>query len=260
MSDYETLLIERDGGVVQCMFNRPEVRNALNHQMVRDIRALLTELSAEALPEVLIFAGSDKAFVSGADISELRDRRRDAAFERINTELFAEIEKFAAPTIAAVRGWALGGGCELAMACDLRIAGEGARFGQPEVGLGIIPGAGGCYRLPRLVGLGRARELVFTGRIIDAAEAADIGLVNRVVPDATVLDAARELADAIAKNSSLAVRMAKTMLNGASDMSTDALMALEATSQAVLFDDPEKDERMTAFLEKRSAKASKESS
>ncbi len=251
---YETLLVEAHDGVVLCTFNRPEVRNALNLQMVQDIRHLLTSLSADPDLKVLIFAGSEKSFISGADITELRDRKRDAAFKRINNGLFREIELFGAPTIAAVRGWALGGGCELCMACDLRVAGEGARFGQPEVGLGIIPGAGGCYRLAKLVGLGMARELVYTGRIIKADVAGEIGLVNKVVPDAQVLDAAWALAAEIARNSGLAVRMAKTVLNSVGEMSTDVAMALEATSQAVLFEDDEKWERMNAFLEKRKKK------
>jgi len=252
VSEYQTLLIEKDeSGVVLCTFNRPEVRNALNRDMVDDIRALLEEHKSDPTVRVIVFAGSEKSFISGADIAELRDRKRDAAFERINNSLFREIELFPAPTIAAVRGWALGGGCELAMACDLRVAGEGARFGQPEVGLGIIPGAGGCLRLPKLVGIGRARELVFTGRIIDAAEALEIGLVNNVVSDGDVIDTARELAGSIAKNSTLAVRMAKTMLNSQGEMSMDVAMALEATTQAVLFDDQEKWERMNAFLERR---------
>jgi enoyl-CoA hydratase len=258
MESFETLRVQEcEGGVVLCTFNRPEVRNALNQQMVDDIRALLNARADDSSLKVLIFTGSERSFISGADIGELRDRKRDAAFKRINNSLFREIETFPAPTIAAVRGWALGGGCELAMACDLRIAGEGAKMGQPEVGLGIIPGAGGCYRLTRLVGLGRARELIFTGRIINAAEAAEIGLVNRVVADDAVLDSARELAAEIAKNSALAVRMAKTMLNSTGEMSVDVAMSLEATTQAVLFDDPEKWERMNAFLERRQAKKDK---
>jgi len=254
MHEYKTLLVEAQDGVVVCTFNRPEVRNALSLEMVQEVRHLLTSLEADPELKVLIFAGSEKAFISGADIAELRDRKRDAAFKRINNGLFREIELFGAPTIAAVRGWALGGGCELAMACDLRVVGEGARLGQPEVGLGIIPGAGGCYRLTKLVGQGMARELIYTGRIIKADVAKEIGLVNKVVPDADVLDAARELAAEIGRNSTLAVRMAKTMMNSVGEMSTDVAMALEATSQAVLFDDQEKWDRMNAFLEKRKKK------
>ncbi|HBP23295.1 MAG TPA: hypothetical protein DEA08_36655, partial [Planctomycetes bacterium] len=151
----------------------------------------------------------------------------------------------------------LGGGCELALACDLRIAGEGAKLGQPEVGLGIIPAAGATYRLPRLVGLGRARELIFTGRILDAAEALRIGLVEQVVPDEELEEATRALTAQIAKNSNLAVRLAKQSLNQSLVSSLDALQALESSAQGILFDDPEKRRRMTAFLEKRDQRRAK---
>jgi enoyl-CoA hydratase len=252
MPDYATLLLDVDEqGIALCTFNRPEVRNALNQEMVDEIRHVLNDLTARPDIRVLIFTGAgEQSFVSGADIAELRERGRADALRRINSGLFREIEQFPAPTLAAVRGWALGGGCELAMACDLRVAGEGARFGQPEVSLGIMPGAGGTYRLPRLVGLGRARELIFTGRIIDAAEALAIGLVNQVVPDADVVPAARALAASIARNSAAAVRSAKLSLNASHELSTDDALALEATAQALLFEDEEKYRRMTAFLDK----------
>src|SRR5262249_41752023 len=153
---------------------------------------------------------------------------------RINAGLFREVEQFPYPTIAAIRGYALGGGCELALACDLRVAGLGAKLGQPEVGLGILPAAGATYRLPRLVGQASARELGFTGRIIDAATAERIGLVNRVVPDAEVMSAARTLALDIAKQSALAVRLAKQAMAVTLWPSTDAGMAMESAAQAVL--------------------------
>ena len=256
---YRTILLDVDEqGIALCTFNRPEVHNALNLDMVRDIRRALEDLSLRDNIRVLLFTGAGaKAFVSGADIAELRERNRADALRRINNSLFREIEQFPAPTIAAVRGWALGGGCELAMACDLRVAGESAKFGQPEVGLGIIPGAGGTYRLPRLVGLGNARELIFTGRIVNASEALSMGLVNRVVPDEEVVPAASALAGEIAKNSNTAVRMAKMALNAFGELSTDAALALETTIQAVLFEDDEKYRRMTAFLEKKKARAKK---
>jgi enoyl-CoA hydratase len=173
------------------------------------------------------------------------------ALEKINNALFRQIESMPMPTIAAVRGFALGGGCEIAMACDLRVAGEGAKLGQPEVGLGIIAGAGGCHRLARLVGVGRARELLYTGRIIGAVEAERIGLVNRVVADDQVVAGAEALAKEIAANSNLAVRLTKQIVNISHEASIDALTGFEATAQAVLFEDPEKMARMTAFLEKR---------
>jgi len=252
----DTVLLSLDDeGLAVCTFNRPEVRNALNGEMVADIRTVMGRLAETDGLRVLVFTGAGgKAFVSGADIAELKERRRADALRRINTQLFREIEAFPWPTIAAIEGWVLGGGLELAMACDLRVCGQGARMGQPELGLGILPGAGGMYRLPRLVGLGRARELILTGRIIGAEEALAIGLVNRVAPDGSVLDEARALAAEIAKNSPLAVRFAKLGLNATGEMSTDASMAFESTAQAVLFDDEEKDRRMAAFLDRRKRK------
>ena len=254
---YETILLDVDSnGVALLTLNRPEVRNALNLEMVEDIRRALVELASRDDVRALIFTGAGgKAFLSGADIAELRDRKRADALQRINAGLFREVEQFPAPTIAAIQGWALGGGCELAIACDLRVAGESAKLGQPEVALGIIPAAGGTYRLPRLVGLGKARELVYTGRIIDAAEAERIGLVNRVVPDDEMLESARALAGEIAKNSALAVRFAKASLNAGVEMPTDVAIQLESTAQAILFEDDEKMRRMTAFLEKRKEKS-----
>ena len=253
---YETLLIERPAeGVVVATFNRPEVRNALGLEMVNDIRRLLQTLSDRDDVRALIFTGSgNKAFVSGANIAELRDRKQGDALKRINSALFREIETFVWPTIAAIGGYALGGGCELAMACDMRIAGKDAKFGQPEVGLGIIPGAGATYRLPRLVGQGMARELILTGRIIDAETALSIGLVTRVVDTESVLTSAIELGSEIGKNSALALRMAKASLNNALDAPTDSCMAFESTAQAILFEDAEKHERMTKFLERKKKK------
>ncbi|MCA9672292.1 MAG: enoyl-CoA hydratase/isomerase family protein [Myxococcales bacterium] len=255
---FETLRVAREPqGIVVCTFHRPEVRNAMSKEMVDELRALLADIRGDSAVRVVIFTGVGKSFISGADIAELRDRDRIDALARINTALFREIETLPQPTIAAINGFALGGGCELALACDLRVAARGAKLGQPEVGLGIIPGAGGAYRLPRLVGLGRARELIFTGRVIDAAEAADIGLVERVVDDERLLDEARALAGAIAANSPLAVRLAKIVLNNGGEISSDAAMALESTAQAVLFEDDEKRRRMTAFLERRAARSKK---
>jgi enoyl-CoA hydratase len=255
--NYETIRLEVDGeGIAVLTLNRPEVRNALDKRMIDEIRRALRELTEAADVRALIFTGAgDRAFAGGADIAELRDRDRYDALRRINASLFREVESFPAPTIAAIRGWCLGGGCELAISCDLRIAGETSKLGQPEVGVGIIPGAGGTYRLPRLVGLGKARELIFTGRIVEAEEAARIGLVNRIVPDERVLDEARNLAREIARQSPLAVRFAKIALNTGVEIPTEAAMALESTVQAVLFEDEEKHRRMTAFLERKKSKA-----
>jgi enoyl-CoA hydratase len=252
---YETILLERDDdGIALCTFNRPEVRNALDLAMVAEIRHLLRALAVDEDVRALIFTGAgEKAFMGGADVVELRDRKAEDALKGINSTLMREIEDFPAPTIAAIRGYALGGGLELAMACDLRVCSHQAKLGQPEVGVGIIPGAGGTYRMPRLIGLGRAKELIYTGRVIDAAEAHSAGLVNRVVPDDTVVDAARDLARQIVRNSPLALRLAKRALNTVFE-ATDAHLGLESALQAVLFEDPEKEKRMAAFLERRNSR------
>jgi enoyl-CoA hydratase len=210
-------------------------------------------MSVRSEPLVVTGAG-DKAFAAGADIAQLRDRSSRDALKAINSGIFNRIEEFAAPVIAAVRGFALGGGCELAIACDLRVVGESAKLGQPEVKLGIIPAAGGTYRLPRLVGLGRARELIYTGRIVDADEALRIGLANLVVPDAEVVDRALALADEIAANGRLAVRGAKRALNALSRPGHENAVAFESSVQAGLFDSDDKRARMTAFLDKQQQK------
>ena len=253
---YETLLVtDMAEGVVLCTFNRPEVRNALDITMVEDVRKLLTDLSLRDDVRALVFTGaSGKAFISGADIAQLKERGKFDALRRINSALFREIEQFQWPTIAAIDGYALGGGCELAMACDIRIASTNSKLGQPEVSLGIIPGAGATYRLPRLVGQGMARELIYTGRIIDAERALEIGLLNRVVSSEELLDTASELAQEISRNSAMALRFAKLSLNNSLEASPESCMAYESTAQALLFEDEEKHARMGKFLERRQSK------
>ena len=218
---------------------------------MNELRAALDLAARDAGTRALILTGAGTtAFASGADIKELLRRRAIDALRGINSSLFLEIERFPLPTIAAVNGYALGGGCELALACDLRIASESARFGQPEVGLGIIPAAGATYRLPRLVGAGRAQELILTGRIIDAEEALRIGLVNRVVPGDRLLEEARATAALIARKGPLAVRAAKLALQ-ASLYGPDAGHAAERLAQAILFESADKREGMAAFLQGR---------
>ncbi len=253
---YETLLVtDMAEGVVLCTFNRPEVRNALDITMVEDVRKLLIDLSLRDDVRALVFTGAGgKAFISGADIAQLKERGKFDALRRINSALFREIEQFQWPTIAAIDGYALGGGCELAMACDIRIASTTSKLGQPEVSLGIIPGAGATYRLPRLVGQGMARELIYTGRIIDAERALEIGLLNRVVSSEELLDTASELAQEISRNSAMALRFAKLSLNNSLEASPESCMAYESTAQALLFEDEEKHARMGKFLERRQSK------
>ena len=255
MTSYTTILVDLEDRLATVTFNRPEKRNAMDATMVNELHDLLDGFVADGDVQACIFTGAGgKAFVAGADIAQMRERTSEDALRVINAGLFNKIEALPFPTIAAVQGYALGGGCELAMACDLRVAGEGAKFGQPEVALGIIPAAGGTQRLPRLVGLGVAKDLVLTGRIIDAQEAHRIGLCNRVVPDGEVLDAARELAGSILQQGALAVRLAKQALNASSRAGQDVGLLLEQISQAVLFDSEDKRRRMTDFLDKRRKK------
>jgi len=238
-------------GIAVITLNRPEARNAINLEVVNELHVALEALGRDGTTRVLILTGAGRtAFASGADIRELRERRAADALRGINSSLFLAVERFPLPTLAAVNGYALGGGCELALACDMRIATESARFGQPEVGLGIIPAAGAAYRLPRIIGAGRARELILTGRIIDADEALSIGLVNRVVPDDRLLEEARSVALLIARKGPLALRAAKLTLQ-ASAYGPDAGHAAERLAQAILFESDDKREGLTAFLEGR---------
>ncbi len=249
---YENLLLSVEDGIGILQFNRPEVRNALDKATVDEVYLALDEFRANDAVGVVILTGAgDKAFVGGADIKDLLARGMKEGLQGINARLFTAIEQFEKPTIAAVNGFALGGGCEIAMACDLRVASDAAKFGLPETGLGIIPGAGGTQRLPRLVGLGKAKELVLTGDIIPAAEALRIGLVNQVVPPDQVLTAAREMARKILTRGPLAVRLAKQALNLSARAPLDVGLQFEVMAQSVLFESADKKEGMTAFLEKR---------
>jgi enoyl-CoA hydratase len=253
MSDSQSkVLVSKRDGVATITLNAPQKRNAIDREMVDGLHRVLDELTDCPDTSVLVLTGAgDRAFAAGADIAQLLDRTSGDALGAINSGIFKRIEDFPSPSIAAVRGYALGGGCELAMACDLRIAGSSAKMGQPEVSLGIIPAAGGTYRLPRLVGLGKARELIYTGRIIDAAECLRIGLVNEVVADERVLPRAVEVALEIAAQGRLAVRMAKSTLNALARPGEAAAVGLESIAQAILFDSEDKRRRMTAFLERK---------
>jgi len=254
LSPYETIIVSRDpGGWAEIQFNRPDVRNAVNRRMVEELTAALRELATDAQVRGLVMHGAGgKAFVAGADISELLVRNVDDALGAINATVFQLVEDFPWPVVAAIQGYALGGGCELALACDIRLASPDAQLGQPEVRLGIIPGAGAPHRLTRTVGTGLARELIFTGRLVGADEALRIGLVNRVVaPPATPLDAAREMMRDILKNAPLAVRLAKVALNAAVNTVDRRSTMVEYLSQGILFESEEKKKRMTAFLEKK---------
>ena len=251
------VLFERRGDAVLVTLNAPERRNAIDQEMVDGLHAVLDRLHQDdSVAAIVITGAGDKAFAAGADIAQLRDRTSVDAMKAINSGIFNRIEEFPVPVIAAVKGYALGGGCELAIACDLRVIGASAKMGQPEVKLGIIPAAGGTYRLPRLIGLGRARELIYTGRMVDADEALRIGLANQVVADDDVVDAALAMAEQIAKNGRLAVRGAKRALNELSRPGQENAVAFESETQAALFDSEDKVVRMTAFLDKQAKKKS----
>jgi enoyl-CoA hydratase len=248
---YRNLILARDGRLAVLTVNRPEVRNALDLETVGELHAALDEVSRARVGVLILTGAGDKAFVSGADINAIRARRRDDALASINSRLMSAVESHEAVTIAAVNGVALGGGCELALACDLRIAAEHAVFGQPEAALGIIPGAGATQRLPRIVGLGRAKELVLTGARWDAAKALAAGLVSEVVPAPDLLKAARAMAERVLALGPLAVRLSKMSLNASSQMPLAAGLVYESTAQAITFESEDKSEGTSAFLEKR---------
>jgi enoyl-CoA hydratase len=250
--EYGTISTSVDGGIATITIDRQEVRNALNGEVMREVRAALNTFRDEESVGVVVFTGAgEKAFAAGADIAELRERTALDALASGMQRLFDEIEGYEKPTIAAVNGYALGGGCELAMACDIRIAAENAKFGQPEVNLSIIPGAGGTQRLSRLVGKGKATELILTGEVIDADEAHRIGLVSKVVSQEELTGAVGETAGSILKKGPLAIRLAKIAVSRGAETDQDTGMLIERLAQAVLFDSEDKREGTSAFLEKR---------
>ena len=250
---YETLLLERAGRVAIVTINRPDKRNALNIKTREEGAAVLEELSTDDSVGVVVFTGAgDKAFVAGADIAEFSGRTAITQREVMTgRSLFTAIDTFPKPVIAMINGFCLGGGCELALACDIRIASESASFGQPEINLGIIPGGGGTQRLTRLVGEGKAMELILTGEIIDAKSAFAIGLVNQVVPADQLRAKTMEIANRIADKSPIALRLAKEAVKLASRSNLDEGLRREVDLFALCFSSEDKDEGVSAFLEKR---------
>jgi len=238
-----------DGGIGHLELNRPEVRNAINRELCEVLGRVLDEWAARDDVRAVVLSGAGgRAFAAGADIAELKERTHKESFLAWTQRLLQKVEDFPRPVIAAIDGYALGGGLELALACDLRVASKTAKVGLPEVTLGIFPSAGGSWRLPRIVGLGRAKELIFTGRIVDAAEAAQWGLFESLV-ESDALAEARRIAGLIAANSPLAVQVAKVSMNALAKR--EAAAPVEWLGQALLFDSEDKRARMTAFLEKK---------
>jgi enoyl-CoA hydratase/carnithine racemase len=247
-----TVTVEVADRVAVVTIDRPEVRNALSNRVLVELGEALTRLRDDDAAGVVVFTGAgDRAFVAGADIGELRDYTPQTALASDIQRLFDRIEEFPKPTIAAVNGVALGGGCELAMACDIRIAAETARFGLPETALAVLPGAGGTQRLARLVGTGRAVELILTGRVVPAPEALDIGLVTSVVPPDRLMNAAREVAAQILTKGPLAVRLAKLVIRAGMDADQRTGQVVERLAQALLYAGEDKREGAEAFLGKR---------
>jgi enoyl-CoA hydratase/carnithine racemase len=249
---YQTLLTEVRDDLGIITVNRPDVRNAVNLRVVEDLRTALDEFREDDGVGAVVFTGAgEKAFVAGADIGELKERTMLDGLAAKMQRLCDEIEGFEKPTIAAVNGYALGGGCELAMACDIRVASENARFGLPETALSIIPGAGGTQRLARLIGKGRAVEMILTGRTIDAEEALGVGLVSKVVSRGELVDAARETAEQILSKGPLAVRLAKLVVQIGFETDQRTGEVIERLAQAVLYTSEDKQEGTSAFIEKR---------
>ncbi|MDK2887762.1 MAG: enoyl-CoA hydratase [Thermoanaerobacter sp.] len=251
--EYKNILLEKDGHIALLTINRPEVRNALDPQTWAEIRSAIRECKFDRDVRVVIITGAGgKAFASGADIRTLRERETLEVLKSEAQETLNDIENLDKPVIAAIDGYALGGGCELAMACDIRIATSRSKLGQPEVNLGIIPGAGGTQRLQRLVGIGKAKELIFTGDIISAQEAREIGLVNKVVEQPEdLLPAAREMARKIIAKGPVAVGLAKLAINVGANTDINSGLLFEKLAQTVAFSTEDRIEGTTAFLEKR---------
>ena len=252
---YQTIRYEKNGNLAIAAINRPEALNALHGPVLQELSRVVAEVENDSEVRAFILTGEGRAFVAGADIGEQNalDVASARKFSQFGSSIFRRIEKLEIPTIAAVNGFCLGGGCELAMSFDMILASEKAKFGQPEVGLGITPGFSGTQRLPRRVGIAKAKELLFSGRMITAAEAEKIGLVNAVYPAEELMNATLDMARSFTKNAPVAIKYVKASVDRGMQMDIDGGIALENELYAMCFATEDCKEGLTAFLEKRPA-------
>lgn len=252
----EFVTYEQDGFVGVVTINRPKALNALNSEVLKEIEATFDAIDLEATRAVVLTGAGDKSFVAGADIGEMSTLTKEEgeAFGKVGNDVFRKIETFPIPVIAAVNGFALGGGCEISMSCDIRLCSENAIFGQPEVGLGITPGFGGTQRLARIVGVGKAKEMIYTAFNIKAEEAYRIRLVNAVYPQEELLAAAKKLASKIASNAPIAVRASKKAINDGLQVDMDQAIVVEEKAFGSCFETEDQKAGMGNFLEKDKAK------
>lgn len=250
---YNNIIFEKNDNVAVIKINRPKALNALNSDTLVELDKVIDEISKDESIYAVLLTGEGKAFVAGADISEMQklNSLQGRQFGILGNKVFRRLEMLEKPVIAAVNGFALGGGCELSMSCDIRIASSKAKFGQPEAGLGITPGFGGTQRLSRLIGEGMAKQLIYTGEVIGAEEALRIGLVNKVVEPENLLKEAMDMAEKIAKNAPIAVKLCKSAINKGMQMDIDSGIMYEGEVFGLCFSTEDQKEGMTAFLEKR---------
>jgi len=253
---YKNILVEKKDGIGYIKINRPNVLNALNQETIKEITNAVVDLEKDSKIKVVILTGEGKAFIAGADISAMANMTPLEAkeFSELGHNMLNTFEKSRLPIIAAVNGFALGGGCETLMACDIVIAGKSAKIGQPEINLGISPGFGGTQRLPRLIGRMKAKELLLTGRNLSAEEALNIGLVNMVVDDDKLMEKAEKLAGQIASKSSVQTSFIKALVNKGADIDLNSANSLEISYFSSSFSTHDQKEGMKAFLEKRKPK------
>lgn len=255
--ELKNVILEKEGHLATVTINRPKALNALNSETLKDLDTVIEDLEKDSNVYAVIVTGAgEKSFVAGADIAEMKDLNEEQGkeFGILGNNVFRRLENLDKPVIAAISGFALGGGCELAMSCDIRIASEKAKFAQPEAGLGITPGFGGTQRLARIVGIGKAKEMIYTCDMIKAEEAYRIGLVNKIVPLESLMDEAKAMANKIIANAPIAVKYCKDAINRGMQVDIDKAILIEAEDFGKCFASEDQTEGMTAFLERRSEK------